>query len=155
MIANRVRRNFKQPIKRARAKPIQHETGEQIALFYWASLHEKKYPALKNMFHPPNGGSRHAKEAENLRLAGVRSGVPDVILLYESKGSQWPHGPSYHGLVIEMKWGDNTCSDAQEDWLARLKAAGFKTAVCYSWQEAAKVICDYLGIPYVGFEVKQ
>ena len=76
---------------------IQHEANEQIKLFRWASFATAKYPCLTLLHHIPNGGSRNQLEARNLKLQGVKSGVPDICLPV-------PRG-KYHGLYIEMKYG--------------------------------------------------
>ncbi|MCK5346358.1 MAG: VRR-NUC domain-containing protein, partial [Candidatus Heimdallarchaeota archaeon] len=67
----------------------------QVGLFQWIDLQMNVYPALKNAFAIPNGGSRNDIEAKNLKNEGVRSGVPDVCLAYPSNG--------FHGLFIEHK----------------------------------------------------
>lgn len=121
-------------------KKVQHEAAEQIKLFRWAEFYSGKYPLLKMLHHIPNGGSRNKIEAANLKKQGVKSGVPDVCLPV-------PSG-KYHGLYIEMKYGNNKPTDNQEDWLKNLSEQGYATKVCYSWEEAAKTICCYLGIPY-------
>ena len=121
-------------------KKTQHEAAEQIKLFRWAEFFSCKYPVLKMLYHIPNGGSRNKKEAYNLKLQRVKPGVPDVHLPV-------PSG-KYQGLYIEMKYGDNKPTDKQEEWLEKLSKQGYATKVCYSWEEAAKTICSYLGIPY-------
>ena len=108
------------------------EAEEQAALFQWAAY----YPELKFMFAVPNGGSRNAIEAHNLKLQGVKSGVPDICL-------PLPKG-KYHGLYIELKVEKNKTSKNQNDWLGYLESAGYKTAVCYGFEEAQKTILKYL-----------
>jgi len=67
----------------------------QVGLFEWIDLQKNKYPALKNTFAIPNGGSRHILEAANLKAEGVKSGIPDILLAFPSK--------CFHGLFIEHK----------------------------------------------------
>lgn len=112
------------------------EAEEQTALFQWAALKEHTCPPLKMMYAVPNGGSRHRKEAMNLKLQGLKAGVPDICLAYPSGG--------YHGLYIELKVGKNKPSDKQKEWLSNLSAAGYMTAVCYGWMEAKRIIEIYL-----------
>ena len=121
-------------------KQIQHEAAEQIKLFRWAEFYSGKYPQLAMMYHIPNGGSRNKLEAHNLKLQGVKAGVPDIFLSV-------PSG-KYHGLYIEMKYGKNKPTDKQTEWMKALSEQGYGVKVCYSWQEASKAICRYLGIPY-------
>ncbi len=113
------------------------ETTEQIALFNWARANETLFPELKNMFHVPNEGKR--TNGPVLRAAGLKEGVPDVFLLVPRKG--------FCGLAIEMKFGRNKTTASQDDWLKRLKKAGYKTDVCYGFEEAREIIRDYLQEP--------
>ncbi len=115
---------------------VQREEMEQVTLFSWATWQEQLYPDLKWMYHVPNGGKRNKATAARLKAAGVKAGVPDVVL-------PTPKG-IYHGLYIEMKSGDNKPTAKQKEWLEYLKSAGYKTAVCYSYEEAIDVILAYL-----------
>lgn len=112
------------------------EHNEQCALFDWTYAMQGQIPALANLFAIPNGGHRHIKTATKLKREGVRAGVPDVFLA-------WPNG-IYAGLWIEMKWGKNTPTDSQAEWLERLTSAGYCTAICYSFDEAKNAILHYL-----------
>jgi hypothetical protein len=115
-------------------QPSEAET--QMMLFRWAEYEKARYPELELMFHVPNGGSRNAFEAKNLKLQGVKAGVPDIILPV-AKGF-------YHGLFVELKVGKNKTSQLQEEWLDKLKGAGYKTALCYGFDETVSVIKSYL-----------
>lgn len=115
-----------------------HESQEQSLLFEWASYNIGKYPELKWMFHIPNGGSRNLLEARNLKKQGVKSGVPDIFLPV-------PRG-TYHGLYIEMKVGHNKPSPSQCEWIEALSELGYAVYVCYGFDEAQKVIVNYLRI---------
>jgi len=114
------------------------EAVEQTQLFLWASWQSGKYPELELMYHIPNGGSRNAIEAANLKKQGVKSGVPDICLPVARMG--------FHGLFIEMKVGKNKPSDNQKRWISDLNEQGYRAEVCYGWEEASKVISEYLGI---------
>lgn len=114
------------------------EAVEQTQLFLWASWQSGLYPELNMLYHIPNGGSRNKIEAANLKKQGVKSGVPDLCLPVARK--------EYHGLYIEMKVGKNKPSDNQKRWISDLNEQGYRAEVCYGWEEAAKVISDYLGI---------
>ena len=114
------------------------EHDEQVALFQWAALHQGRYPELGLLFAIPNGGKRDKLVAMQLQREGVKPGVPDLCLPVPSAG--------WHGLFIELKWGRNTTTDKQNEWLERLTEQGYLAVVCYGWQEAADVIRDYLGM---------
>ncbi|MCP4988390.1 MAG: VRR-NUC domain-containing protein [Colwellia sp.] len=122
------------------------EHQEQCAVIRWCQLHETKYPALGMIFAIPNGGHRHIRVAQKLKVEGVKAGVPDLLLactnlLTKYKSIRW------NGLFIEMKSGKNKVTKLQEDWIMRLLLHGYKVVVCYSWTEAVQAIIDYLGLP--------
>ena len=110
----------------------------QTALFRWAKLEEGKYPELKLMHHVPNGGKRGIKEAARLKAAGVKAGVPDVVLPVSRGG--------YHGLYIELKAGKNRPTAEQTEWLTALGRNGYRTAVCYTLDDAIREVKAYLGL---------
>lgn len=110
----------------------------QTALFQWANLSRGKYPELNLMYHVGNERKCSPAQGHRLKLAGVKSGVPDVCLPAARKG--------YHGLFIELK-RDRTCkpSPEQTDWLNRLTAAGYFATVCHGLDSAVRTIEWYLG----------
>ena len=119
------------------AVTVPTEEEEQITLFEWAGRMNYTYPDLRWLYHVPNGGSRGKAEAGRFKAMGVRKGVPDVAL-------DIPRG-GLHGLRIEMKRRDGgKLSDAQREWIDHYNAIGYRAVVCHGWQEAAKVIEEYL-----------
>lgn len=117
------------------------ETSEQQAVIEWASYAQGRYPALKNLYHVPNEGKRSKAAAGILASMGLKPGVPDLILDY-------PAG-IYHGLRIEMKYGANTPTKDQKDWLLRLQAAGYFVAVVWSSTAAIGLLTEYVNLkPY-------
>ena len=114
------------------------EAQEQVLLFQWAKMQENVYPELKLLFHIPNGGKRNLKEAMNLKKQGVKAGVLDIFLPVARKDK--------HGLWIEMKYGKNRLSQVQHKWYWALIDQGYEVRLCYSADEAIKVIKEYLGI---------
>jgi len=112
------------------------ETTEQIKLFNWAKSRESIIPELGLLYHIPNEGKRSQGGGQILKAAGLKAGVPDVCLPVPRKG--------FNALYIEMKFGSNTPTKAQHDFMDALSAAGAKTAVCYSAEEAREVIRHYL-----------
>jgi len=113
---------------------------EQVALFDYAG--HKWWGEM--MFAIPNGGNRHIVTAKKLKAEGVKSGVPDIFLAIP----KWTLSPNRHiiytGLFIEMKFGKNKLSENQRGWVARLKYKEYRVAVCYGFDEAKKVIEQYL-----------
>jgi len=112
---------------------------DQKALFTWAAL----IPELKWMHSIPNGAvlagdkQKRAIQMRTLKATGLKPGVWDVFLPLPRNG--------YHGLYIEMKAGKNKLSDNQEDFGQEVHENGYLTHVCYGWDEAKRVISDYIG----------
>lgn len=117
-------------------KTLEH--NEQVALFEWAKLVSKRYPELDLMFAVPNGGKRHKAVALKMMREGAKSGVPDIFLPV-------PSG-NWHGLFIEMKVGSNKPTGNQVWWLENLAEQGYRTEVCYGFEEAQKIIEEYLDV---------
>lgn len=114
------------------------EHTEQVTLMNWCKLMERSYPQLALIFSIPNGGKRHIGTARKLKAEGVKSGVPDIFLSVAKNGK--------HGLYIELKYGKNKPSKNQLEWLSALSDEGYEAKVCYGFDEAKKVICNYMGI---------
>ena len=103
-----------------------------------------KYPDVL-IWATPNGGSRHKLEAINLKKDGVLAGVPDLFIARPAM--QWidsENVPEYCGLFIEMKSKKGKLSESQIDIIKKLKDESYKCEVCYSADEAIKVIDEYL-----------
>lgn len=112
-------------------------------------------PALEWMHAIPNGGSRGDDEKSRairggaLKAEGVRTGVADVFL-------PWPichEGVTYCGLYIEFKKPDlqpkregtkGGCSDEQIAFGNYARNVGYGWMVCYTWEQAAKVVQQYI-----------
>ena len=121
------------------ASVIPTEAQEQKALFEWAEAAQGKYPALRYMFHIPNGGSRNMIEARHLKEQGVKAGVPDIFLPCPNTINM--------GLFIELKRRERgTVSKAQAMWIFELNSAGYRAVVCKGWEEARDEIIRYLSV---------
>lgn len=115
------------------------EETEQINLFRWAAFMENRYPELELMYHVPNEGKRSAVTGSRLKQAGLKPGVPDIVLPVARGG--------YISLYIELKYGKNKATENQKKWLSGLKQRGHLTAVCYGWEQAKDLIENYLSLP--------
>lgn len=113
------------------------ETTEQISLFNWAMNNIHVLPCLSLMYHVPNEGKR--TNGAVLKAMGLKTGVPDVCLPVPSH--------NFHGLYLEMKYGNNRPTKDQEAFMAELRKQGYKTAVCYGAEEAKAEIMEYLQDP--------
>jgi hypothetical protein len=122
------------------------EHHEQAALFQWAEYNKNTYPELGLLYATPNGaflnsktdrrGHRYSPEAAKLKAEGLKPGVPDICL---------PVARSvFHGLYIELKFGDNTASPQQRNWIEALREQGYRALVVTGWEAAASVIVNYL-----------
>lgn len=116
------------------------EHDEQVKLFEWAEIMSKKYKDLELLFAIPNGAFffNNWKVIKKMKAEGLKKGVPDVFLPVKNE--------EYGGLWIEMKVGSNKASEAQQEWMKRLKEQGYQCEVCYGAEEAIEVICKYLNI---------
>ena len=115
---------------------IDNDAGAQESLFIWAQYQYARSPELELLYHIPNGGKRDARTAANLKRQGVKAGVPDLHLPVARGG--------YNGLYIELKVGSNKPTQLQKKWLSSLNKQGYLAVVCYSWQEAAEQLINYL-----------
>jgi hypothetical protein len=110
-------------------------------------------PELKWLHHIPNGGSRgdtaksRAIAGGQLKAEGVKAGVHDLFWPVSRRFGLNPHG--FCGLYIEMKRPSEKTtkagglSQAQIEFGNFAHSQGYKVAVAYSWEEAAKIIEDY------------
>ena len=112
------------------------EAREQSKVMEWANIVQHQIPELRWLFHIPNGGRRDIAEAAHLKRMGVKSGVSDLFLPCSRMG--------YHGLFIEMKYGDNKLSDNQKAFFEAMRGNGYKCEVAYSAEEAIQIIRIYL-----------
>lgn len=90
------------------------------------------------VYHIPNGGRRDKREAANLKRQGVKPGVPDLCVPVA-------RGP-YHSLYIEMKAAGGKPTEAQVEWLCRLRGEGMCAYVCYGAENAIALIDRYMSL---------
>jgi len=118
------------------------EASEQAALFQWSKVMSLKDARLRWLFSIPNGTAASSPaEAVKAKRTGRKKGVPDLFLPVPSR--------EYHGLFVELKRRNgrmSDLSDEQEMWIRMLTEQGYKTAVCFGWEDAAKTISIYLGV---------
>lgn len=108
-------------------------------------------------FHPANERRCSAVQGALLKRAGVKAGVPDIIIC---RAHLWcrtmPDGildyADRHGLAIELKAPGNYPTAEQRAWLERLQAEGWTTAVCRSLSQVVDVLhdCGMLRHPETG-----
>ena len=93
-----------------RRRRVSPEASIQLALCDHLRLRGK--PGLV-WFAVPNGGSRDAREAANLKRQGVTAGVSDLILFHDSRF-----------FALELKSETGRLSEAQMAFLAAVNDAG-------------------------------
>ena len=119
------------------------EHAEQMALFQWCALSGQ--PLLRLLFAINNavGRSSVIHGARN-KAEGVKKGVPDLFLPV-SVPTRGLTSDCLHGLFIEMKRRTaSRLGEEQKEWIANLRAQGYRVEVCYGWEEARDVLIDYL-----------
>jgi hypothetical protein len=110
------------------------EKQEAMALWQWAMLN----PICREyLIHIANERKCDPRFGKELKDQGVRKGVSDYFLPYPRKG--------YYGLWIELKrrQGGNVQKE-QIEWLQKMKGVGFAAYIVHGWEEAKKIIEDYL-----------
>jgi hypothetical protein len=87
----------------------------------------------------PNGGYALTPQAgKRMVAAGLRSGCPDLLIFDPP-----PLAPEFIGTALEMKRVDgDKPSEAQQDWLIKLAARGWKTGVAYGAVEALRFLAS-------------
>lgn len=121
------------------------EFAEQTALFQWCALNVGKYPDLKWYYAIKNEEkSGSVIRGNRSRISGTKKGVSDTCLPVK-RGA-------YSGLYLELKRlslkpkkkGRGGVSDEQLEFGAFVQSQGFGFVVCYGWEEAAKILVQYL-----------
>jgi hypothetical protein len=112
------------------------EREQQQRVMKWAQEHEAELPELKLLYHVPNERKCTPQQGKQLKLMGVRAGVPDLFLPVARAG--------FHGLYIEMKTQGGKVSENQRYWIENLTVQGYDCHVCYSWIDAVEVLQAYL-----------
>lgn len=107
----------------------QTEYQLQVAVMKYLAYFYPKILAI----HVPNEGKRSKYHA---KASGIKAGVSDV-LIFNGVGL-------YNGCAIELKVPPNKPTDKQAEFQAILGLLGWRTCVCYSFDEAKIVIDGYL-----------
>ena len=151
-------------------KPLKPTTSTQPNKFYSYLTDEDKlnievgnyltnqYPDVL-WWHTPNEGKRTNFERYKAVLLGMKKGVPDITIA-EPKFIKKNNGLAfvYAGLYIELKVErekvsavrknktiqKSRASDSQKDFLEILNKKRYKAVICYNFNEAKKIIDEYL-----------
>lgn len=123
------------PIRRIK-KNKSGEHDEQVIIFNWAKLHEKRWPCLKYMYATLNGVKLTKGQAAKMKAAGNKKGVPDIVLPFPCDG--------FHGLYVELKIPGNTPTQHQKDYMEYLNSVGYFATTAYGYKEAIQIIENYI-----------
>lgn len=117
-------------------KTRKHEEDNlQAAVVKWFGY---QYPEFADhLWSCPNGGARNKITAAIMKRTGQRSGVADLQLAIVR--------PSAPALFLELKVGKNKLSDAQRNFLDKMKAQGYAVAVAYDFNAARAAIVSHIG----------
>ncbi|WP_199774197.1 VRR-NUC domain-containing protein [Salinibacter altiplanensis] len=126
------------------------QTEEEIhrSVIQWAGAQQGARPALRLLFHPPNGGKMPKGAAGKMVGLGMRQGVPDLLLPVPGPA---PDVDGMHtGLALELKSPRGRLRPKQAWWLARLESEGWAIGVAWTFGEARTIITGYLDGEYDG-----
>ncbi len=134
---------------KTRKPSIQHESLLQQRCVAWFRA---KYPKLSGLLIAiPNAQKRQVKYSKkgrayvpsaNRQIAeGMTAGVADLQLIK----SKWTDGiVSFHGLWIEMKFGNGKQSEFQKEFQKNVESQWYQYVVCRSEQEFQDALNEYL-----------
>ena len=115
--------------QKARQRPRHLEEDIQTACVEWFRYAYKNYV----IFAVPNGGSRNAREAANMKRSGTLAGASDLIIVAEQAV-----------LFIEMKTKTNKQTELQVAFQQAVERLGHTYAVCHSLKEFQLVVERFL-----------
>ena len=125
----------KKPLK---SKPVTESVLQSQCVAWFRA----QYPNLI-IFAIPNAAKRSFQLAARMRKEGMVSGIPDLFI---AKARIYKVSLAFDcGLFIEMKRDKSERPTFNQTYyLAKLKEAGYKTAVCHSFDEFQQTVNDYL-----------
>lgn len=115
------------------------EHTEQVSFIHKAKKYFRSHNAealIPLLFAIPNGGIRDSRTAGNLKMEGVRKGVPDLFFAFPTA--------HYHGLFIEMKKDGGRLSPEQKEMISHLTKYGYRCDVCFGADEAFLALVNYV-----------
>lgn len=115
-----------------------HPTEEQIQATV-ASYLDRALPDDAVWWHTPNGSLRHPAIAKKLRRAGVKKGVPDVVIIWNKRA-----------IGIELKAKTGSLEDSQKTMHQRLTLAGAVVLPIARSVEEVHDFLETLGMPLKG-----
>lgn len=98
-----------------------------------------KYPS-KMIFSIPNAGKRSVRAGVYYKAEGLLAGVPDLFVPEPTA--------EFSGLFIEMKTESKASkpTPAQEEMISKLRARGYKVAICRTLEQFIAEVNNYFYI---------
>ena len=106
---------------------------DALGVLWFHPANERKLNVVRN-----SKGKAFSPLGAKLKRKGVKSGVPDIVIL-EPRGI-------YHGLFLELKVGKNKTTPNQEKWKSDLNKRNYLCLVSYSLEESENIIKKYLSL---------
>ena len=137
----------KKPFRLTAPKPfIPREYDEQVAVFEYAQMAERRDPRWGLLFATLNGVRLPISLAVKMKRAGMRADIPDIILPVRVPADPFCDGrSSWGGLWIEMKRvKGGVVSEGQKWYHEALRQQGYKVEVAKGAKNAIEIIEKYL-----------
>jgi len=114
----------------------QLEHAEQVMVFQWARLHQRKHPELALLYAVPNAAKRTPRQGAWMKAEGLKAGVPDLVLPVARHG--------FNSLYIELKVGRNKATESQVMFMDALNQQGNLAVLCIGADAVIQQLSDYL-----------
>lgn len=125
-------------------KQVPLEKYVQSSFIGWRDTFKRQFPLLNSIFAVPNGfWTENKAYAAAMIKQGLTKGIQDVICLAPSADGK------YHALLIEFKTEDekNSLQSVEQKFFHNFFAdLGYRTEVCRTWWDAAKIVCQHLDL---------
>lgn len=136
--------------KMPRKKPTLHEDNLQIAVSNYIR-YQYPHAFFCHIANERQTGIRFNKKGQafspkgnKLKQMGVRSGMPDLLIFNPVRDSTSWDTVRYLGLALELKYGKGVPTENQKKCLERLDELGWRTDIAWGFENAKKVIDDYM-----------
>lgn len=146
-------RMAKRPSAGRRKRRTEHQ--EQTLLFEWIAktcemqTNPKLALALQWTHAIPNGFYRSPAMRGKAKREGVKAGILDVFVpAPEMAAVNRTRRVEYAGFYIEMKVKGRPLRDEQKQFMDYLSLVNYRSALCFTWQDAAREMVKFLGLTY-------
>lgn len=123
-------------------KRQQPEADFQKSLCQFLDLYRTPNGKRLDYFHVPNGGMFPVQYRVKLKKIGLKSGVPDLLIITnceQASNKTYSGYIHYNGIALELKAGKNKTSPEQDKWHEIFRQHGWLVAVVYSIEDVQKL----------------